>query len=247
MRSRGQTISVCIASFNGEKYIKEQLDSIVSQLGSEDEIIVSDDGSTDLTCEMIRGYKDSRIKLIYGPQLGVVKNFENALMHVSGDVIFLADQDDVWLNNKVEVSLNYLIENVLIVSDCMITDSTLRPVSESFYKQNNSRPGVFNNILKNNYMGCCLAFNRGVLNVVLPFPDNIPMHDWWIGLISESIGQISFVNEKLILYRRHENNASCTSDASKYTLFTKLRWRLSIIKELIVRIFKYNIRRIWKV
>ena len=98
------SISIAMATYNGEKYIKDQLDSILVQLGKDDEIIISDDKSTDQTTEIIKKYikEDSRIKLLEGPQKGFVKNFENALLNCSNEIIFLCDQDDIWLENKKE-------------------------------------------------------------------------------------------------------------------------------------------------
>ena len=233
-------ISVCMTTFNGQKYIKEQLESILCQLSPYDEVIVSDDDSTDNTIDVIKECKDSRIKIISGPRLGVVKNFEYAIQHASGDVIFLADQDDVWLSNKVEVSLKHLQDNILVVSDCMVTNSELDIMLTSFFNSHGSRPGLWQNLIENHYMGCCIAFNRELLSTALPFPNSIPMHDWWIGVVAECCGTVKFVDEKLILYRRHDSNVSETSNDSKNTFVTKLKWRLIIIKELSMRFLNKN-------
>ena len=103
-------ISVCIATYNGEKYIKEQLESIIHQLGEYDEIIISDDGSNDKTIQIIENFKDTRIKIFnHSPNRKTkykfdltTRNIENALSKAKGDFIFLADQDDIWIKNKVE-------------------------------------------------------------------------------------------------------------------------------------------------
>ena len=93
--------SVCMASFNGERYIKEQIDSILLQIGEDDELIISDDGSTDQTVDVICSYRDDRIKFVRNVNRhGCIGNFENALRVASGDFIFLADQDDIWLSDK---------------------------------------------------------------------------------------------------------------------------------------------------
>lgn len=102
-------ISVCIATYNGEKYLKEQLDSIIPQLTAQDELIISDDGSKDTTMEIIKRYaaNDSRIKVYKGPGKGVIANFEFAINQTQGEFIFLADQDDVWLPEKVQTNLDF--------------------------------------------------------------------------------------------------------------------------------------------
>lgn len=205
-------ISVCMATYNGEKYITEQLDSILCQLSDEDELIISDDGSNDNTLKIISDYtvKFKNIILIDGPKQGVVKNFENALKHAKGDYIFLTDQDDVWKKNKIQTMLKYFISTdcQVILHDADIIDAEFNVISESFYIHRGSKHGLLRNIYKNSYLGCCMAFKKNILNEALPFPSNIEMHDWWIGLIGESNKSTLLISEKLILYRRHENNVS---------------------------------------
>ena len=118
-------ISVCLATFNGEKYIYQQLSSILSQLSDIDEIIVSDDGSADKTIEIVKSIKDKRIKLFHNPyRQGIIHNVENALRESKGNIIFLSDQDDVWLNNKISVCLQHLQCADLVISDCYVTDES---------------------------------------------------------------------------------------------------------------------------
>ena len=115
-------ISVCMATYNGEKYIREQIDSILAQLGDKDELIVSDDGSADATLSIVRSFSDPRIKIISNTgKHGTNGNFENALKHAQGDYIFLSDQDDVWLPGKVNICLQALQTAHLVVHDCYVT------------------------------------------------------------------------------------------------------------------------------
>ncbi|MDE6793421.1 MAG: glycosyltransferase, partial [Muribaculaceae bacterium] len=96
-------VSVCLATYNGELFIKEQIQSIIPELENEDEIIISDDGSTDNTLPIIRNFKDSRIKIFINKETqGVNNNMENAIRKASGDIIFLSDQDNVWIKGKIE-------------------------------------------------------------------------------------------------------------------------------------------------
>lgn len=225
-------ISVCIATYNGEKYIKEQLDSILLQIGEKDEIIVSDDGSTDKTLEIISAYKDSRIKIFKNSFKNLVLNFEFALKQVKGDFIFLSDQDDVWLPNKIERSIKYLTEFEVLVSDCKVVDKDLKVLNNSFFELNNSQNGLFSNLMRNSYLGCCLAFKKELLEKALPFPKDIPMHDIWLGVVSELFFKVKFLNEVLVLYRRHGNNESPTGEKSPYNLTKKIQFRFGVIKYL---------------
>ena len=205
-------ISVCVAAFNGEKYIEEQILSVLKNLDSQDEIIISDDGSSDRTRRIVDDLaeKDRRIRIIDGPRKGLIKNFENAIVHSKGDIIFLCDQDDVWKDNKVKTVLDIFgnTDCTLVMHDACIVDSNLRISGCSFFEFKKCKKGYWRNLIKNSYIGCCMAFKRSILDYAIPFPDNIPMHDQWIGLLSERVGKVEFCNEQLLLYRRHSNNAS---------------------------------------
>lgn len=231
-------ISVCMATYNGEKYIKEQLDSILSQIGENDEVIISDDSSTDKTVQIIKAFNDTRIKIFENQKFkSPVFNFQNALMHAKGEIIVLSDQDDIWEPNKIEVIKKYMQEFDLVLSDAYIIDEHGNILQESFYKLNGSKSGLIKNIIKNSYLGCTMAFNRRILEKALPFPKDIPMHDWWIGLVGEVYGKTCFIENRLIRYRRHGNNASPTGEKSKYSFGKKIFFRWIIIKNLILRFF----------
>jgi GT2 family glycosyltransferase len=233
-------ISVCLASYNGERYIEAQLASIAKQLVTGDEIVISDDGSTDGTvriCEQIKSkFPGLLIVVLNGPRQGLIKNFANALAHASGQYIFLSDQDDVWLDTKVEAVLDRLRKCDLVVTDCKVVDSSLGVLRESFFEQASSSDGFVKNFVKNTYLGCCMAFNRNVLNLALPFPPKIAMHDWWIGLIAEAFGmRIAFLSEPQVLYRRHGGNASYAGAKSKASLLRKVTWRLDMLQSIFFR------------
>lgn len=226
-------ISVCMATKNGASYVAAQIDSILLQLSAADELIISDDGSTDDTVQIIQSYRDTRIKLIRHNTLqGVTRNFEASLKASSGDFIFLADQDDVWLPSKVEVMLQHLQLHDLVISDCLVVDHSLKIKNGSFFTHNRSGKGLIRNILKNSYMGCCMAFNRKLLNRALPFPKDIPIHDFWIGLIGEMYFNVHFIPDVLVYHRRHSSNASSTGGSSVFSLPRKVVNRYRIIKSL---------------
>lgn len=231
-------ISVCIATYNGEKYIKEQLKSILNQIDVADEVIISDDNSTDRTLEIIKEFNDSRIKIFNNVGIGVIQNFENAIKNASGKFIFLSDQDDIWEPSKVRICLDdFRMGYDLILSDCSIFESTTGEIiEESFFKFNASKKGIRNNIIKNSYIGCCMAFTNELKQKVLPFPKTIPMHDSWIGLIAELFFKVNFNNSKLIRYRRHLENVSYTAAGkSKFSFWKKIEFRFLLIYHLLLK------------
>lgn len=205
-------ISVAMAVYNGEKFLMPQIESIMKQLGEKDELVVSLDPSKDRSEEIIRDLikKDSRIRLLFGRGNGVIKNFENALRNCKNDIIFLADQDDIWLDGKVKKVMK-IFENKkinVVMHDAIITDTDLKMIEPSFFAKKNSGTGILKNILSNTYIGCCMAFRRRVLCDALPFPERLPMHDQWIGLIGEMTGRNYLLREQLLKYRRHGGNVS---------------------------------------
>ena len=227
-------ISVAMTVFNGERYLKDQISSILVQLKKNDEFVVSVDESSDDSFEILKQYsdKDSRIKLIKGPNEGVVKNFEKAILNCTGDYIFLSDQDDLWEKGKILKVSEYLNnESVdLVLHDAKVADKDLNVIYESFFDLRKSKSGVLKNIFKNSYIGCCMAFKNKLKEKILPFPKNIPMHDQWIGLIAEKYGKVKFLKEPLIIYRRHEQNKTELSHSSFKNM---IKWRINIIKNLI--------------
>lgn len=231
-----RSVSVAMAVYNGETYLREQMDSILSQLEGGDEVVISLDPSTDGTRDIIKEYclKDSRIHLCYGPGNGVIKNFENAIRHCRNEIIFLADQDDVWKTDKVEKVLKGFKDPkvMVVLHDSEVVDESLNVLQPSFFDIKQCRPGIMKNIIKNSYIGCCMAFRRKCTKYFLPFPDKLPMHDQWIGLCCELLGKASFIDEPLLMYRRHGVNLSAMNHAS---VFQMLRWRIDIVWALGLR------------
>jgi glycosyltransferase involved in cell wall biosynthesis len=226
-------VSVCMATHNGATFLKEQLDSILLQLDKSDELIISDDHSSDDTLSILQSYNDPRIKIITHAQaIGVSQNFEASLAQSKGDYIFLADQDDVWMPSKKEIALRYLQQYDLVMSDCLVVDRQLAPQHSSFYILNGSRKGFLKNLIKNSYMGCCMAFSRKLLSRALPFPKDIPMHDQWIGIVGEMHFKVHFMNEVLVYHRKHYSNATTTGQPSGLTLRKQLEHRYYMVKNI---------------
>ncbi|NEU68857.1 glycosyltransferase family 2 protein [Spirosoma agri] len=222
-------ISICMATYNGSQFIEQQLISILQQLDEDDEIIISDDGSTDDTLEIIKQFSDQRIKIFINANIhGPTGNFENALEHCSGRYIFLADQDDIWLPDKVAVISNLLIDYDLVLTDCEVVNQMGHQIHSSFFEHRGSRKGFWTNLYKNSYIGCCMAFRRDILQYILPFPKQIHMHDWWIGLLVEAKGKTIFYKKPLIKYVRHGGNASPTGETG-----------YSFAKQLLNRLFLF--------
>lgn len=232
-------ISVCMASYNGKKYIKEQINSILKQLSSEDELVISDDGSTDRTLDIVRSYDDERIRLFINQgDHGYSKNFENALRHCKGDFIFLSDQDDVWKDNKVETILPLLKKYAFVVHDAEMTDEKLQTFAISQFQRYHVEPGFWNTFARNRYNGCCMAMTRDFLNMALPFPknQNLCRYDYWLPYLAE-YKHISYtLYEPLILYRRHEGTALNAGEGSSRSFCEKIVSRMYCLKELIKRV-----------
>lgn len=234
-------ISVCIATYNGEKFIRQQLESIIRQLSDEDEIVVSDNGSDDDTLSIISSLKEKRIRIIEGPEKkSSTCNFENAIKAAKGDYIFLSDQDDVWREDKVTVCLKWLKNYHCVISDATMTDENLNIIENSYFAKHKTRPGrIYNILIRNGYMGCCMAFRRDVLETSLPFPEDIPMHDIWIGNVAAYIYNVKFINDKLIYFRCHGNNSSFTATGkSSYAIYKKVLFRFNTIKNIIIKIIR---------
>jgi glycosyltransferase involved in cell wall biosynthesis len=217
-----------MATYNGATYIEDQIASILLQLGPADELIISDDKSTDETVKIIESCGDNRIKIYHNHFRNPIFNFEFALNMSKGDLIFLSDQDDLWDPDKVERVSGLLKTYDLVVTDSQIIDEHGILVHDSFFDIRHSGTGLIKNFLKNSYLGCCMAMKRHIVKKSLPFPKGIPMHDIWIGMIGELFGNPFFCNEKLVKYRRHGENKTFTAETSPNSLYRKslLRWSL---------------------
>ena len=218
-------ISVVMASLNGAKYIKAQIESICRQLAPDDELVVSDDGSADGTVEIVKRMQARYpvIRLIEGPGEGIFRNFENAILHAKGDIIFLADQDDVWKPDKVKTVMDAFrdADTLLVLhdADLLIGEEEravrlLRPYGK----------GVMRNLLRSSYWGCCMAFRRAFLAPYLPFRRTGAAHDQLIGLLSERTGGTVYLPEVLLAHRIHGQNKT-----RKLGLIGAVRFRIRLL------------------
>ena len=230
-------MSVCVASYNGAMYIEKQLLSILGQLQSNDQVIIVDDCSFDDTVNIIESFKDSRIKLFKNTKnIGVVGTFNKALKNANGDIIFLSDQDDEWLDNKVSFIKNFFISNDI---DMVVHDAKIMQggsiVTHSLFDQIGSSSGLFKNIYSNSYTGCCMAFRRIILRKILPIPNKKGIfHDAWIGILAKFYKfKVIFIATPLIVYNRHETNVSTMKRRSILKIIPD---RINLITSLIRRI-----------
>lgn len=236
------TISVCMATFQGERYVAEQIESILPQLAQQDELVISDDSSTDRTPSIIARYAaaDQRIRFFPGQRFrSPVLNFEFVLRQAQGDLVVLSDQDDIWLPHKLETVRSLFAEEdrrpFLVVLDGEIMDGEGRTIHPSVLSKLNAGRGFWKNLFDNRYLGCCMAFSRDLLHRALPFPRRIPMHDIWLGQLCERIGTTRFVPKVTMRYRRHEG--TLTDFRIRFRPILQIQRRLILAWNLISRAY----------
>lgn len=219
-----QTVAILMATYNGEQYISEQIDSILKQTYEDWVIYISDDGSDDKTLEILADYLNkyqSKIKLInVGGHRGAKGNFTFLIHQIKEHSYYMfCDQDDVWLENKIEQELNVMLmlekqngteKPILVFSDMKVVNESLDVINNSFLRYSNLRwneRDLFIKYIVHNYTaGCCMLCNKSLIDMSRPIPQHITMHDYWISLIAASIGIIRYIDEPLNLYRQHSSN-----------------------------------------
>ncbi|RLP08564.1 glycosyltransferase [Propionibacterium australiense] len=210
-------VSVCMATWNGARFVEAQLASILSELGPADEVIVVDDASSDNTVELVQSISDPRVKVFPRDEnKGYVRTFEEALTRAGGDYLFLSDQDDVWVPGRVRVMVQALQENQVVASNLSTLDGPERIpgpflIKDWHVRSQDSRRNLWNLFLQlaglQCYWGCAMAVRRDALEYLLPFPDFlIESHDQWIGLCANMAGSIVHCDERTIRRRYHGDN-----------------------------------------
>ena len=238
------SITVCIATFNGEDFIIQQIESILNNIGPNDEIIIVDDCSTDRTVEIISDLNDERVKLfINKTNSGEVFSFNRALSLARNNFIFLSDQDDVWLEGRTELMIQKLELNKSFVLssnfDWIDKDNNYLDI---FYDGVSTKDSFkhFKNIVdifvgKTNYFGCSMLIFREALNIILPIPRFIESHDLWIALVANIVKKNCHIDDKTFLKRSHKNNLTSTISNRN---FIKSIWSRIIFLISIIIIFK---------
>jgi glycosyltransferase involved in cell wall biosynthesis len=218
-----------MAAFQGEKFIAAQLASILVQLSEADEVIVVDDCSADRTRDVVRRLADSRVRLLeHAVNQGVTKTFEDALTQATGEVIFLSDQDDLWAADKVQSILDIFQSKrdvVVAASNAALIGPSGQPLGPSYYQlRGQFRSGLLSNLIRCKFLGCTMAFRSELLPKVLPFPRTFQvLHDLWIGSVNSLTGgRTFFLDQNLVLYRRHPDSVT----AGKLKTGSRLKNRL---------------------
>lgn len=213
-------ISIVLATYNGEKYLQQQLDSISSQTHKNIELIIGDDNSSDKTIDILNNFSTNYpLKVVLSEQnIGFVKNFERILSMCSGDYIAFCDQDDVWLPNKLEVLIDAIKDYECVHSDAFLIDQNGRTFSQSYsnYSGKICLPNRLIDLAFNGCVtGCTMLVKRSLVMESLPFPEGLDVHDRWIGALSYSRQSLAYVEVPLIKYRQHQNNSIGAFDVNR--------------------------------
>lgn len=218
-------IAILMAVYNGEKYIEEQLKSILTQTDDNWELLIHDDGSTDRSLQIVSRYQKQdphRIHIVEGSPCGGAKeNFFFLIRQINAPYVMFCDQDDVWLPEKIELTIQRMREQecrcgantpIMVFSDLTVADNSLQPIAErmSVYQKLNPRHILCKDLMIQNVItGCTVMVNRALLEKALQAEDtdSIIMHDWWCALVASCFGTITYLDLPLVLYRQHGDNS----------------------------------------
>ncbi|MSM40071.1 MAG: glycosyltransferase [Geobacter sp.] len=245
----GCSVAILLATYNGAAFLPEQLDSLIIQTNRDWCLLVSDDNSTDATPEIIASYRETHPAVITtvpntGAQLGACRNFGYLLEQTDAPYIMFCDQDDVWLSDKIETTLQKMHEletafgpdaPLLVHSDLRVVDHALRPVADSLWRMQKTNPHAISLnrlLMQNNATGCTMMINRALLELACPIPSSARMHDWWLMLVAGAFGHIAFLNRPTMLYRQHEMNDSGATHVNFLTeiskVFSRAQWKAAL-------------------
>lgn len=242
MNSERPVIDILLATYNGEKYIKQQIDSIINQSYTNWNLIIRDDGSTDRTLEIINQYITTfpgKVHLLcdHEKNLGPSGNFSRLLEGSKADYTMFCDQDDVWKDSKIEITFQKMkalegskLVPVLIHTDLKVVDTNLRTIADSmfsFQKLNKNFATINYLLVQNNITGCTMMINKKLRDISKPIPEEVIMHDWWIALVAVAFGKIGFVDYPTIQYRQHGAN---DTGAKRYSI--DLMKRMKSVKKM---------------
>lgn len=229
-------LTILMATYNGEKYLKEQIDSLLNQTFTDFTLYIQDDVSTDGTWGILTNYQQKypdKIKIVQNEiNSGSAKNnFLNLMTTIKDDYLMLCDQDDVWLPDKIKITMakmkemeqNYPNKPIVVHTDLKVVDRNLNVIHPSYKTaaNRNYNKNTYPHIVTlNNVSGCTSLYNRSLADLLSKKPDYTVMHDWWLQLVAASFGKVGHVNEPTILYRQHEDNSSGAKDVRsiKYKL-----------------------------
>ena len=242
------TIAILMATYNGEKYLREQIDSILSQTYRDWHLFIHDDGSEDGTIVILKEYKDkhpTRITIMdYPLQGGACRNFLGMLERVEADYYMFCDQDDVWLPKKIEMSLRAMYEMekeykgipIIVNTDLMVVDNNLGMIAHSFWEYEGIYPefirGYYDNAAVNSVTGCTMLFNSKVKELMPNPSKNTLMHDTWLTLSTyANYGKVVYLQERTVNYRQHGSNVLGARDISKNSIIHRMKNFSTILKK----------------
>ena len=225
---KNKNISIALCTYNGERFLREQLNSILEQTYQDFEIIIVDDGSTDSTINIINEYVN-KYENIYLHQnkinLGFIKNFEKAISLCQGNFICLADQDDIWLDKKLELFLLEIQNNILIYSDAILIDEFGNKTNEMLISPNKLVSGNNNKafLLDNCISGNTMMFKKELVKHLLPIPKDISFHDIWIAFVATTFGSITYTKDAMTLYRRYAEQITSVNKKKHKNFITRFK------------------------
>lgn len=236
-------VDVAMATYNGGLYLREMLDSIVGQTHSNVRVLLSDDGSSDDTCDIAQEYRGlMNLELLEGAsRKGVLRNFETAISATDASYVALCDQDDFWMKDKLSLLLRRLQEleveygpstPLLVFSDVEVVDEKLRTLKKSMFDKSikDKAASIFEDFFFSSHVpGCAVMFNRKLLDLALPFPD-VRIHDLWLIQLASIFGHVSYVDQPLVKYRQHENNVIGLG-VSRASGLSKLAYPIAFIRQ----------------
>jgi len=248
-------ISILLASYNGEKYIAQQIDSLLEQSVQDFKLFICDDKSTDSTYEIIEKFANLHPGKIFISQneknlSGAKFNFIKMMAEFKDDYIMLCDQDDIWLPDKIEKSLGKIKEMedrygrekpLLVHTNLCIADEDLEIVSSSYWERANAKveEKKFNKVLVQNFAtGCTMMYNRALGELVGAEPDYLVMHDWWLVLLASAFGEIDMIEKPTILYRQHLDNVLGSNKRSAVSHFLHKFFNSGEIKKTLSETYK---------
>ena len=225
-------ISIIMATYNGEDYIREQLNSIVGYLKPRDELLISDDGSTDDTIQIIEEYvnKYPNVKLVYGPHDGTSMNFMSTVPKCNGDIVLFCDQDDIWMSEKIETIRSFFESHPdiqVVMHNATFCDGEGNTIDGTIFTRRNARHGVIRNLFYSTYYGCCMGARREFLLKYCSLLRRGTQYDQYLGSLAEWEHCSEFLDKKLIIHRYHGGNQS-----KRLRLWTRLGFKVRLLNNV---------------
>lgn len=239
-------VSVVMTVHNGHRFLRAQVESILSQLEADDELVVVDDASTDDSVELLTSLNSPQIRIFQNSEnQGVIRSFERGLQLAREEIIFLSDQDDIWLPGKRSAfvaQFEHDRSTLVVISDAEVINSEGDIIEKSFMAvRHGFKGGLVATLWRNCYLGCAMAVRRSLLSVALPIPRGAPMQDMWLGLIGQLEGEVVYLRTPYLQYRRHGKNV--TPLYSQLRWRNMIRWRLGLLTALTQRMWASRSRK----